>query len=277
MPKYITKASGERELFNIKKFRQSLKRAGASNEEIKKLAQNIIKEPKLKTTYDVYHYAFNKLKKENPAIAARYNLKQALYQLGPIGYPFEQFVTELFKAQGFKTQTNALVDGACVLHEVDVVLEEEKYTHMVECKFHNRHGIKSDVKDTLYIKARFDDINKAWKRHKKTPPLRHAWVVTNTKFTSQATTYGQCVKLRLLSWNYPKNNSLAQQIDRLHIHPITSLTSLNDKEKKFLMQNGLVLCQQAHTKQRLFKQLNFSAAKIKKILSEVEGICNQTQ
>lgn len=273
MPKYIIKASGEREPFNIKKFKRSLTHAGASPDLIEKLIKEIRKEPKLETTQDIYRYAIKHMKKEQPGAAARYNLKEALRQLGPVGYPFEQFIAEVFKAQGFKTQVGKIIDGKCVSHEVDIVVEKKRTRYMVECKFHNRHGIKSNVKVTLYIKARFDDITAQWIENESGPELHEAWVVTNTKFTSEAIAYCECTKMRLLSWNYPLKDNLAQLIDRLGVHPITALTCLNSREKKFFIQNGLVLCKDARSYQHLFKRLQLSKKKVKQIIQESEDVC----
>jgi hypothetical protein len=144
---------------------------------------------------------------------------------------------------------------------------------MVECKFHNLPGKKCDVKVTLYIQARFDDIKAQWQRHEATTELHQAWVVTNTKFTSEAIIYGQCVNMRLLGWSFPQQDNIAQLIDRLGLHPITALTCLTKREKKFLIQHGLVLCRQAQEHQYLFKQLHLNEKKIKQILEESEGVC----
>ena len=78
--------------------------------------------------------------------------------LGPTGFPFEQFVAEIFKAEAYSTITDQIVQGKCVEHEIDVVAWKEKELIMVEAKFHTDFNLKSDLKIVLYVKARYDDI-----------------------------------------------------------------------------------------------------------------------
>jgi hypothetical protein len=53
--------------------------------------------------------------------------------MGPSGHPFEHFVGELLRAQGYVIQISQIVQGACVAHEIDVVAEKD-YT-----LYHNFH------------------------------------------------------------------------------------------------------------------------------------------
>ena len=49
--------------------------------------------------------------------------------------------------------------------------------------------------------------------------------------------------LKLISWDYPFNKSLRDQIDKYGLYPITSLTTLSKKDKEKLLDKGYVLCQ----------------------------------
>ena len=53
---------------------------------------------------------------------------------------------EIFKAEGYTTIIDQLVQGKCVEHEVDVVAWMEKELIMVEAKFHTDFNLKSDLK-----------------------------------------------------------------------------------------------------------------------------------
>jgi len=267
--KYIIKSTGEREPFSVEKFQRSLRRAGALQDLISELTSYVLQAPDLKTTQDIYHYAYTHLRAHKPAMAARYNLKNALSQLGPSGFPFERFVAEIFKQQGYSASVDQTVQGFCVTHEIDIILKNDHEQIMIECKFH-QPKLHADVKVPLYIKARYDDIQKKENR------FSQVWVVTNTKFTTDATTYGQCAGLKLLSMSYPEDN-LSTMIDRLGLHPITSLTSLSSKQKRFLIQNGLVLCKDASRYVPLFQQMGFSDKRINAILEEAQGTCELGQ
>ena len=85
---------------------------------------------------------------------------------------------------------------------------------MVECKFHNRQGLKSDVKVPLYVHSRFLDIEMQWKKQSDSKGQFHqGWIVTNTRFTENAIKYGNGVGLKLIGWDYPKKGSLKERID----------------------------------------------------------------
>ncbi len=259
---FIQKASGEREPFNIKKFEHSLRKARASEEDIQKLAAAIVKLPDLKTTHDIYRYAYDYLRRENSSAAIRYNLKSALYELGPEGFNFEKFVAEIFKAQQYNVLLDQEIAGACVQHEIDLVLTKESKT-MVECKFHNVQGIKTDVKVALYIKARFDDV-------KPTAHFDQALLVTNTKFTAEAIAYAQCVQLNLLGWSYPEQKGIGELIDIYALHPITSLSSLTTRQKRDLINQGVLLCKEVHASH--LSKLGMHSEQIDQILEQCTAL-----
>jgi hypothetical protein len=268
--KYIIKSTGEHEPFSVEKFQRSLHRAGATPDLINQITAYVLQAPDLKTSTDIYHYAYNHLRAHKPAMAARYNLKNAIGQLGPSGFPFERFVAEIFKQQGYSTAVDQIVYGFCVSHEIDIILKNDHETMMVECKFHQPR-LHADVKVPLYIKARFDDIQK------REPIFSQAWVVTNTRFTSDAIAYGQCAGLKLLSWGYPEDNNIATMVDNLGLLPITALTTLSSKQKRFLIQKGLVLCRDASRYTHLLQELGFSDNKINQILDEAQTACQLPQ
>lgn len=232
MPLYIKKASGAKEQFDIKKLRRSLRHAGADSVIITKVIDEI-KKRHPRTTRAIHELTIDILTKEQPHIAARYNIKKALMQLGPAGYPFEQFVAEIFKAQGYAVSTNQIIEGKCVDHEVDVIAQKGDKHYLIETKFHNRAGIKTNIKATLYIQSRFEDIRAAWNANPKNGHEFHqGWVVTNTKFTTEAIKYGVCMNINLLGWKYPFDQGIAELIDSLGLHPITALTTLTPAQKK---------------------------------------------
>jgi len=55
--------------------------------------------------------------------------------------------------------TDQKVRGKLVEHEIDVVAWNEEKLIMVEAKFHNQLGVKTDLKVILYVKERFDDLS----------------------------------------------------------------------------------------------------------------------
>lgn len=273
----VTKASGEKALFSSQKLRHSLLKAGASESVIKDVFNEL--GPQLYegiSTKKIYRTAFNILRKVSKPHAARYKLKEAILELGPSGYPFEKFVSEILKSQGFEVEVGVLVEGHCVKHEIDVVAQKGNQHFLIECKFHNEQGIKCDVKIPLYIQARFQDVEKKWSMlPTHNTKFHQGWLVTNTKFSGDAIQYGTCVGLHLLGWDYPTGGSLNELIDASGLHPITCLTSLTNSEKEKLLERSIVLSKELCDKPQLLAALGISSARQERILKEGVELCSQ--
>lgn len=228
----VTKASGELEPFSEKKVASSLQRAGADRATIQEILAQVKKE-----LYDgistkkIYAHVFDLLRKQKSPLTSRYNLKEAIMQLGPSGYPFEKFVAGVLKVYGHKAEVGKVAKGKCVAHEIDVVAQKDGKRFMVECKYHNRLGTKSNIKTALYVYARFLDVQATFDQ---------GWLVTNTKITSDAHDYARCVGLKLTSWDWPPEESLRLLIEKSGLHPVTALESLSQNEKRRLLAKGIV-------------------------------------
>ncbi len=273
----VIKANGERAPFQQEKLLQSLLKSGASKDDAEVIVKKIVKELFSGiSTKKIYQKAFSQLKDFSKHLAARYNLKQAIMELGPSGYPFEKFVGAILKHQGYNVQVGKIVSGHCVNHEVDVIGEKDEHHFMIECKYHNQPGIFCDVKIPLYIHSRFKDVETKWKEQPGHGSKFHqGWVVTNTRFTSDAIQYGTCVGLHLLSWDFPKKESLKDQIDTLGLYPITCLTTLSKIEKQKLLKNNVVLCKEICDNESHLTTIGVSPSRIKSILKEGHLLCNQ--
>lgn len=272
MPLYIRKASGEKELFDVNKFRFSLQKAGADEQLIRRLVFEI-DQLSLRSTKDIYAYALNRLQEDNLVVATRYNIKRALMELGPAGFPFEQFIAEVFRVQGYQVKTDQIEQGFCVEHELDVVVSKNSTRSMIECKYHNSQKIKTDVVVTLYCKARFDDMKKAWEIESNYEKQFHeVWVATNTKFTSEAIRYANCAGLLLLGWSYPTKNNLPDLIDRYGLYPITAIPSLTRAQKRLFITKGFVLCREAKNNVAIMHQCGMSNQEINSFLSDIEEL-----
>lgn len=271
----ITKASGEQVSFNADKLRHSLHRSGADEititEIIHEVQKNIYENI---STRKIYQLAFGLLKKQSRHSASRYKLKQAIMELGPSGFPFEKYVAEILKYQGYKVKVGEIVQGHCVNHEIDVIAEKGNQHFMIECKFHNLPGTNCDVKIPLYIQARFKDVEQQWKSIPGHENKSHqAWVVTNTKFTGDAIQYGLCVGLHLLGWDFPHGNSLREQIDASGLYPLTTLTTLTLNEKQLLLDKKIVLCKEICSNPGLLSIALIPAQRKKAIMNEVNILC----
>lgn len=273
----IRKMSGEIDEFDESKLMSSLERSGADDETIYYITNNI-KSLLFEgiSTREIYKRAFAMLRKASRPSAARYKLKKAILELGPTGYPFERFIGEVLKHQGFEVEVGIIVNGHCVTHEIDVLAKKGNQSYIVECKFHSDQARKCDVKVPLYIKSRFDDVEKERMKNPNNNGSKHkGWIFTNTRFTSDATQYGNCAGLELVGWDTPLGSSLRERIDVAGLHPITSLTTLTRKEKQMILEKDIVLCINLIQNPDLLNQVGIKRHKHKSILNEAKELCRK--
>ncbi len=269
----VIKGNGEAAFFDTEKLKQALQNAGAGPVEQKMIATAI--ESKIYngiSTKEIYKMAFDLLKRESHKIAGRYRLKNAIMELGPTGFPFEKYVGKLFETMGYQVETGVIVQGKCVQHEVDVIARKPGEMLMIECKFHSDNQTKSSVQVPLYIQSRYLDVKAAWELQYGKDIKYRGGVVTNTRFSDDAENYGKCAGLLVISWDYPADTSLKSLIDKTGLHPITSLISLTKKEKQFLLEKGVILCNQLNENKLLLLEIGLTENQIKKVIREAGNL-----
>ena len=267
----IIKADGEQEIFDPSKLEHSLQLAGASSTARARVLSHVMETLRSgMMTEDIYRKAFEMLKKEEiPPVAARYSIKRAVFALGPSGFPFEQFLAAVLRGHGWTTQTGVALNGRCAPHEVDVLAEKGGKRMGIEAKFHNDAGGKTDIKDALYVKARYDDLKNSPEASSR---VDEGWLVTNTRFTRNAIRYAQCSNLRLVGWDYPRTRGLLQLIEEAHVHPLTCLTTLSEGEKHRLLDQRIVLCKDVQTK-HLLTEYGVKPERIPQVIDEAKRLC----
>jgi hypothetical protein len=278
---WVTKTSGVRERFSLTKLRRSLIRSGADRKTSEMVVSRIAPEVRdgMKTL-DIYKQAFSILRKNKFQVAIRYSLRKAVLELGPSGFPFEKYIAEVLRRKGYAARTGVVLPGACVQHEVDILLEKENKHIFVECKFHNQQGVKSDVKIALYVHARFLDLQKGHAAKEKatgkdTPKIYEGWLVTNTKLTLDAVQYAQCAGLRVISWDYPEKGNLQDLILETGVHPLTFLSTLSAKDKAELLARGVVMCRDLKKNPFHLRSIGLSDDQVKKVVAEVDLVCQE--
>jgi len=271
----IVKHSGDIVPFDVDKLINSLRRAQANEELIQQIITQIQSDIyEGITTKKIYQMAFKMLKVKSRVSASKYKLKKALMELGPTGFPFEKLVGKLFVHEGYATEVGVIVQGNCVQHEVDVIAQKDNKHYMIECKYHSDQGRFCNVKIPLYIHSRFLDVEKQWAYQKDhATKLHQGGVYTNTRFTSDAIKYGECVEMLLTSWDYPKGNGLKERIDKSGLHPLTALTTLTKAEKTKLLDKDIVLCKELHENPKLLEQIGIDKTRHQKILEDSEELC----
>ena len=270
-PIYVTKADGTSEQFDTRKLDDSLTQVGTTEH----VREHIVRHMAEKvhsgmSTEEIYRHSFEMLQKEDKQpVAARYSLKRALFALGPSGYPFERFLGEVLRAHGWHVQTGVAMTGRCAPHEVDVLAEKHGRRIGIEAKFHNTPGTVCDIKDALYVHARYEDL----RRPRIGAPIHEGWLVTNTRFSRNAIRYGRCVGLGLIGWDYPHGKGLSVLIEHAGVHPLTCLTSLSEGEKRRLLEGNIVLCKTITSERHLLQEYGVSPSKATSVLEEAEQLC----
>ena len=231
----ITKADGRQVQFNPNKIISTCRRAGASKETtrrvIKKIKGQIFRGIATRDIYKMVLQALDEEKGGRP-LKYRYQLKDAIMRLGPSGYMFENFVSEILKYSEFQIKNiRTKVKGMCANHEIDIIALHENKKFLIECKYHAHHGKYVGLKESLYTHARFIDTK---------PFFDAEGIVCNTKVSGEAKKYSKCIGQELVSWRYPPQNSLEQQIERNNLYPITIL-NLNKNELNSLSKNNIIL------------------------------------
>jgi hypothetical protein len=273
----VIKADGSNEYFKVEKLRRSLRRAGAGPEEVNEIVAQINA-----TLYDgmltqeIYHDAFTLLRESRPNAATRYSLRRALFGLGPTGFPFEAYLGKLFEASGYKTKTGIMVQGKCAEHEIDIAAYKEDHSFVGEAKFHARPGIKSDLQVAMYSYARLLDLKENKICTEDICGIKEFWLITNTKFTSAAESYGKCVGLKMLSWDFPRNDNLHDRIQRSGIYPVTVLQSLSSSQIETLIAREVILCSDILDKPHTLRHLHLTPRKHESVMSEVAEICRKS-
>lgn len=302
----IKKADGSVEPFDLKKLTAALRHAGAEPHVAEEIATHVttICEERFKNeavkTDEIYHLAFRQLKNISRSAALKFSLKRALLEIGPSGFPFEEFIAALWRRQGYTAVTGQIVYGSCVSHEVDVIAWKPNELVMIEAKYHSDSGSRTDLKTALYVKARYDDIRQQeftlksfdltsvadasltdmhlfekgsqYVQSEMSQRLTEGWLITNTHFSDTAITYANCNNLKVMSFDYPEGSSLQELVIEHSLYPITCLTTLNSAEKKKLISENIILCRTLYEKSESLKDFGFTKEKTFQVLEEVSSL-----
>lgn len=270
----IVKADGTREVFDPDRLIFSLERAGAGAHTAARIAEAITSTVTPgASSKEIYTRAFTLLRKEGRPVAARYALRRALLELGPTGHPFEDFVSHLYRSEGWQVETRKIMKGKCVSHEVDFYASHTEQNEFLaaELKYHNDPGYKTDLKIALYVKSRFEDIFTC-DPAVRSCPIDRGILITNTKFTSEAIAYAACAGVELLGWGYPEDDGLFMRMSRAKVYPITALTEFSHAEKRLLIEHGVIAVDEIARNRRALDVLHLSPERVGELLAEIEGL-----
>lgn len=267
---FVTKKSGEKEAFSQEKILASMARIGLSKDMRPQVLAHV--RDRLHqdiTTSEIFSHIVEFLDKNARSVSIKFNLKRAIFDLGPTGFPFERFLGRIFEAQGYKIETNIILQGECVDHEIDLLLEKDGKKIMVEAKFHNTAGVKTDIQTALYTYARFLDVGEK-------NQINSVWIATNTKLTDDAINYGRCKGIEMIAWSFPQDGNLQNLIEQTGMYPITILKDLSEEERERLLAADVVLCSDILSLNREdLERFSINKEHFLQILEDAKSICQQ--
>ena len=275
MKNIVTKDDGSQELFDEEKIRLSMANAGADRASIEKAINNIKKNlTEFMPSEKIYKIAVKTLQKHEPVTAIKYTLKRSMMDLGPDGFVFERYLAKVLAEHGYKTTVGAYVNGFCVEHEVDIIAEKNSSHIMVECKYHNNPGSKSDIQVALYVNARYQDLKRGSQSGRINYDFTEGWLATNTRCSSQAIKYAGCSGLGIVAWHYPPDKNLEYYIESKKIYPVSILPDLKPHQKMGLFKKGIYTIQGLleNTPESVMDYLGISREAADKIFRDAAGL-----
>jgi hypothetical protein len=269
----IIKANGDIETFKKIKIENTVLKAGGSKKFAKEIANKVSKKVHKGTTTKEILKITLKLLRENPTVALKYNLKKAIMSLGPQGFNFEEYFSQILNEYGYKTKVGRMIKGKATWHEVDVLAENKK-KFMIECKYHNKIGNHTNSRVAMYTYARYLDLHNNPKNK-----INQGWLVTNTKCTPHAIRYARGVGLKITSWQYASKGgkNLQRLIMIKKLYPITILHSVFGDVKDKLINAKILFAKELLEENisDLRKRTGLKEKQLKKLLKECNKICKK--
>lgn len=268
---YVIKANGQKVPFDPNKVIGTCIRAGARSEIAKKIARKTHEMVRNGiTTKEVYRIVLRNISEfdESHVIKHRYGLKDSIMKMGPIGLPFESYMSQILPHYGYEiNDIRSEVNGRCVKHEIDLIATLDRKKIMVECKFHRKRGIHTGLKISLYTHARFLDLNDQFDGE---------MLCCNTRLSNDALEYATCVDQKILCWKHPQDNGLERMIEDKGLYPITIL-NLNRIELSALAKINFMLAKDLLTTDlsMLSRKTNISFTRLQRLKNRVKLILNE--
>ncbi|MDT7858818.1 MAG: ATP cone domain-containing protein [Candidatus Aenigmarchaeota archaeon] len=241
---YVTKADGSKQPFDKQKIINTCLRLQATPEQAQSIADKI--EAKAYDgipTKKILQMVFQYMKKYRPAIGYQIDLKQAIAMLRSKP-DFEIFVAKLFEAMGYEVETNLIIQGKCIEHEIDVVARKGNEIILLEVKHHVNHHTYSGLDVFLQLNSTLEDLKLGYENGKNSFKFTRAILICNTKVSDHGRRYALCKGLEFIAWKFPPENGLERLIEEYKLYPITFLKEIERDEAYSLANAGIVTVEQ---------------------------------
>jgi Holliday junction resolvase-like predicted endonuclease len=273
---YVKKFDGSKQQFDKNRIIRTCMRNGASEETATKIANRIEKNAHDgMRTQEILDLIWEYLREHHPESQMRVDLRLALSLLRSKP-DFENYASLILKDLGYSVQSNMVLRGRCIEHEIDAIAQKEDRTIYVEVKHHNRAHTYTPLEVSMKVWATLQDLIAGKKLGYHNINFTKALIICNTKFTDHARVYADCVGIDHIGWKSPVSNGLEDIIERRSLYPVTVL-----KEDRGLLRllvgNGVLLLRQLieEDAERLARNRIVSTSQLSALREKSRRILNQ--
>jgi hypothetical protein len=241
---YITKANGNRQLFEKSKVVETCLRMGASVQTANDIAERVEKR-----VYDgipsrlILRLIFSYMGRRNPAVKNIFDLRTGLSLMNPKP-EFEKFVQILLAETGFEVESNRILKGKCGEHEVDGIAKKNGVTFFVEAKHHCGYHALTGLDESRIAQAILEDVNDGFALGTLDLKVDRAMIVTNTRYSEHAVMYGGCKNILQVGWDSPQTIGLKDLVLKNNLYPLSCLRNVQEETRMRLVNLGIVLMKQ---------------------------------
>ncbi len=238
---YLTKADGSKQLFSREKVVRTCLRMGANPQLADAVAQKV--ESRIydgMPTAKVLQLIFLFMRKDRPGLRHFFDLRKGLSRMDSKP-EFEAFVRVVLRHQGFDVESNQILKGRCVEHEIDAIARKDGVTYFVEAKHHQSFHALTGLDESRIARAVLEDVSEGYQLGLSGVRVDKAMIVTNTRYSEHAIRYGKCRDITQVGWNYPLNGGLDDMIHGKRLHPLSCLKGLQRDDRLRLLDSGFVL------------------------------------
>jgi len=262
----VVKWGGQTEPYNREKIRTTLNKYRLSEDAVNRVLDEIEEElyegiP----TKEIFNLIEVKTRDRSHII--KRNLRSALGEMKPKP-DFEVFIQQLLGKLGYHVTDERVIRGHCVEHEIDGVAEKDGKLYYIETKHHSKVHIKTQFIHTLAAKSKLDDIREGFLEGKNEYDFERVIMLCNTKLTSHANRYAECVGIQHIGWKTP-DGGLECLIRKTKTYPVTIIGSATKIEKRKLSEANIVTLDDLLEVNNVPK---ISESRIKKLKTEARKI-----
>ncbi len=241
---FVTKADGSIQSYSREKVVQTCLRMGADQKTAEHVAMQV--ERRLYDgipTRKVLQLIFSLMRKPKPAVRHLFDLRRGISLMEPKP-EFEVFIQTVLAHSGFVVQSNTILRGLCGEHEADAIATKNGSTYFVEAKHHFNYHALTGLDETRIARAILEDVTEGYQHGITKIKIDKAVIVTNTKYSLHALTYGGCRGIVQIGWTTPEGSGLRDVVEKHKLYPLSCLRGVSVETRLRLLDASIVLIRQ---------------------------------